>query len=183
MPGDAALVELLVAGAVDVLFPVALEPKLPFEDEPLLRSLCDPPVAEPVVEPPAPDDAAREPVAGAPDDVVLDDVEPVVVGLAAAALLVELVAIPSIVAPRPALPADALPPEEPPPLPLLGGETAVTVGVLVKVAPEVTVADAPVPVLVNVWPDVTCEDWAELLGVELDCDSVGSVTAPVATCP
>ncbi len=70
-----------------------------------------------------------------------------VVGLDAVAPLVELVEIPSIVAPRPALPADAPPPDEPPPPPVFGAEVAVTVGVLVSVAPAV---DEFVPVLVKV---------------------------------
>lgn len=164
MPGEAALVELLaaepvdelfVAEPVDALFVVApeTEPKPPLPDAPLLRSLCDVPPVELAAAEIALDRAGRIGAVDAPVDEVV-----VVVGLDAVALLVELVAMLSIVAPRPALPADAMPLDEPLPLPLPGGETAVTVGVLVRVAPEVTFAEALVPVLVKVWPDVTCED-------------------------
>ncbi|MGA8399189.1 MAG: hypothetical protein WB697_04830 [Stellaceae bacterium] len=148
--GDAALVELLVAGAAEVLFAVVLgsEPE-PLLDKPLLRSLRDVPVPELAAARPPPDDAARAlVVVDAPDKVdapVEDDI--MVVGLDAVAPLVELVEIPSIVAPRPALPADAPPPDEPPPPPVFGAEVAVTVGVLVSVAPAV---DEFVPVLVKV---------------------------------
>jgi len=155
MPGDAALVELLVAEAVDVLFVVALktEPKPPLREAPLPRSLCTVPTAEPATARLAPDPLEKVGVVDAPADEVV-----VVVGLEAVAPLVELVATLSIVAPRPALPADALPLDEALPLAVLGGETAVTVGVLVSVAPEVALAEALLPVLVKVWPDVTCED-------------------------
>lgn len=155
MPGDAALVELLVAEAVDVLFVVALktEPKPPLREAPLLRSLCAVPTAELATARLAPDPLRKVGVVDAPVDEVV-----VVVGLEAVAPLVELVATLSIVAPRPALPADALPLDEALLLPVLGGETAVTVGVLVSVAPEVALAEALVPVLVKVWPDLTCED-------------------------
>ena len=108
-----------------------------------------------------------------------------VVGLLAGALLVELVAMPSIVAPRPALPADAAPPpDDPPPEP--GGETAVTVGALVKVSPEVTVVDEPFPVLVKVAPEVAADAFeteAELLEVDSQPKSFGKVTAPLPTWP
>jgi hypothetical protein len=163
MPGDAALDELLVAEPVDELlvaepvdplFVVApeTEPNPPLADAPLARSLCDVLPAKLAAARLALD-PARKGVVDAPVDEVV-----VVVGLEAVAPLVELVAMLSIVAPRPALPADALPLDEALLLPLLGGETAVTVGVLVRVAPAVPVAEALVPVLVKVWPDVTCED-------------------------
>jgi len=123
-------------------------------------------------------DPARKGVVDAPVDEVV-----VVVGLEAVAPLVELVAMLSIVAPRPALPADALPLDEALLLPLLGGETAVTVGVLVRVAPEVTVAEALVPVLVKVWPDVTCEDRAVLDGLAVGEGAAGKPATPLPTWP
>ena len=155
MPGDAALVELLVAEAVDALFVVApeTEPKPPLANAPLPRSLCGVPLPELAAARLARDPLGKIGVVDASVDEVV-----VVVGLEAVAPLVELVATLSIVAPRPALPADALPLDEALLLPVLGGETAVTVGVLVSVAPEVALAEALVPVLVKVWPDLTCED-------------------------
>ena len=59
IPGAAALVELLVAAAVDVLFVVApASPPMPLlEVDPLLRSLCD---TEPVAARPPVDDETRE---------------------------------------------------------------------------------------------------------------------------
>ncbi|MFZ2007717.1 MAG: hypothetical protein WAV02_21720 [Stellaceae bacterium] len=148
--GDAALVELLAAGVVEVLFAVAVgsEPE-PLLDEPLLRSLRDVPVPELAAARPPADDAARAlVVVDAPDKVDAPSEEDVVVvGPEAVAPLVELVETPSIVAPRPAVPADAPPPDEPPPPPVLGAEVAVTVGVLVSVTP---VVDEFVPVLVKV---------------------------------
>jgi enoyl-CoA hydratase len=168
----------LVAGAVEVLFAVALGSE-PLEDEPLLRSLCDPPVVELAAARLPLDDAARElVVVDAPDEEVV-----AVVGLEAVAPLVELVEMPSIVAPRPALPADAPPPDEPPPLPVLGGATAATVGALVRVAPEVTVEEALVPVLVKVWPDVTWEDCVPLDGLAVEAGAAGKPAAPLPTWP
>lgn len=147
-----------MAGAVEALFGAALgsDPKPPL-DEPLLRSLCDAPVAELAAARLPLDDAARElvvadvpVVADAPVVVDAPDEEVVVVVVELAAPLVELVAILSIVAPRPAVPAEAPPPDEPPPLPVLDDEVAAIVGVLVRVAPAVPVDDALVPVLVKV---------------------------------
>jgi hypothetical protein len=77
-------------------------------------------------------------------------------------VLVALVLIPSIVAPLPAVPADPAPE---PLLAVLGVVTTVTVGVLVSVPPEVTVVDGLVVL--------------EAIGV--DCDTVGTATAPVPT--
>ena len=160
-PGEAALVELLVAGAVEVLFVVAVA-NVPEAAEPAPAEL--------------PEEAARGLLAVTVLDVV------VVVGLAAVAPLVELVAMPSIVAPRPAVPAEAEPPPDEP-LPELGGVETVTVGVLVSVAPEVTEPAALLPVLVRVCPEVTADDGVALVVVEVDRGSVGSVTAPLPTWP
>jgi hypothetical protein len=146
IPGAAALVELFVAGAAEALFvvAVALVPGA-VEDEP------DPVADDPVLEL-----AARlvEDAAWA----LLLVVELDVVVLLAVAPLVELVAMLSIVAPRPAVPADAVPALDDPLPEELGGVDTVTVGALVRVAPEVTVIDGLLPVLLRVCPDVTWED-------------------------
>src|SRR5215469_13594384 len=123
MPGDAALVELLVAEAVDALFVVALEtePKPPLANAPLPRSLCGVPLPELAAARLARDPLGKIGVVDASVDEVV-----VVVGLEAVTPLVELVAMLSIVAPRPALPPDALPLAAPSPRPVRGGQTGVT---------------------------------------------------------
>lgn len=167
------LVELFVAGAVDVLFAVALlnppEPAdvvpspLPADVDPALEREDDVRVL-----PPEPAEAELA--------VVVPDVE--LLAPVAAAPLVELVAILSIAAPRPALPAEALPLDDPPRLEP-DEVVAVIVGVLVKVAPAV---EESVPVLLRVCPEVTVEDCDGLdgRGTEL---GVGSVTTPAPTWP
>lgn len=161
---------MLVAGAVEALFVVAPEiAPPPVEDAPS-------PVPVPVLA--AADDVRELPL------LVIVEVEAVsVVGLLAGALLVALVAMPSIVAPRPALPADAAPPPDDDPPPEPGGETAVTVGALVKVSPEVTVVDEPFPVLVKVAPEVAADDGLEAELLEVDLGRAGKVTAPLPTWP
>jgi enoyl-CoA hydratase/carnithine racemase len=96
-----------------------------------------------------------------------------------AGAFVALVVMLSIVAPLPAVPAEPVPADDPPLVVLPGGELTPTVGVLVRVAPDVA---AGAGVLVSAPPDV-----AELDGLALpvvvDGVSVGSVTAPVPTWP
>lgn len=179
IPGDAALVELLVAGAVDALFAVAVptEPA-PVEDEPL------------------PGVDVRPPELGA--RLAEEDMRPLLllvvvalggvalggVGLPAVAPLVELVATLSIVAPRPALPAEAEPRlDASPPPELGGGAEAVTVGALVSVAPAVVEPDPPLPVLARVCPEVTADDCAVPDGIEVDGVAAGSPATPLPTWP
>jgi hypothetical protein len=171
-PGDAALVELFVAGAVDALFVVAvgIEPA-PVEVEPI-----------PVADEPIPELAARLAEEDTLPLPVAVELEFDAAGLLAVALLVELVATLSIVAPCPAVPADAAPALDDPP-PVLGGVETVTVGVLVNVAPAVTEAEALLPVLVRVCPEVTDDDCAAADGVVVDGDAAGKPATPLPTWP
>jgi enoyl-CoA hydratase/carnithine racemase len=162
---------LLVAGAVDALFVVAvgIEPA-PVEDEP-----------SPVADDPLPELAARlvEDAARA----LLVVVELDAVGLPAVAPLVELVAMLSTVTPRPAVPADAAPALDEPPPPVLGGVETVTVGALVSVAPAATEAEELLPVLARVCPEVTDDDCDALDGVAVDGGAAGNPAAPLPTWP
>jgi len=154
MPGLAALVTLLppvVPTPEDVAEPVAV------------------PASPPALEP----EAERVPLAPAPRASVADVPELAAPVAAPPALtppvvvaLVALVVIPSIVAPRPGPPAEADPVDDPPPV-VPGADRTPTVGVLVSVAPEVTLAEGfdGVPV------------------VAVDGLIVGNVTLPVPTCP
>jgi hypothetical protein len=171
MLGDAALVELLVAGAVDVLLAVAVPiAPAPVDDPPVLEPVDEPEVPDELVaeRPPPPVDGLNDMVGGMDDD----DAPP------ALAPLAELVAMLSIVAPRPAEPAEAAPVE----LPVPAGVETDTVGALVSVAPEVTVADE-LPLLVNVWPDVTADDCAIPGGLAVEAGAVGRPGTPLPTCP
>jgi hypothetical protein len=161
---------LFVAGAAELLLAVAvLMPPVPVEVAPPAPVVVDVVVAELVL--------AERPlpplVAGVNDMVggLVDEAAPLAV-----APLVELVAILSIVAPCPAEPAEAVPVDEPVP------ET-VTVGALVSVPPEVTVAAGFSPVLVRVWPEVTSDDWPVFVLVELDGGGDGKPCTPLPTCP
>jgi len=169
-------VELFVASAVDVLLAVAV-PVLLADAAPGPVVTVDVVVAvgPALVERPLPPPlvaGANDIVGGLTDDATLLAVAP----------LVELVATLSIVAPRPAEPAEAAPVDELPP-PELGGVETVTVGALVSVPPEVTVADGLEPVLVNVWPEVTSDDWPAFVLVELDCGGAGKPCTPLPTWP
>jgi hypothetical protein len=167
VPADAAPVELLVAGAVDVLFEVAV-PILPVPVAELVDEVDAP--AELLAErpPPPPVDGLNDAVGGLDDDAAPPAVAP----------LVELVAMLSIVAPRPAEPAEAPPVE----LPALAGAATVTVGALVSVAPEVTFA-VSVPVLDKVLPDVTSDDCAAPDELVEDGGAAGKPCTPLPTWP
>ena len=168
IPGDAALVELFVAGAVETLFVVAvgIEPA-PVEDEPIPVAV----VREPEL-------AAR---LGEEEARALLVVELDVVGLPAVAPLVELVEMLSIVAPRPAEPADAAPALDDPPPPVLGGVETVTVGALVSVAPAGAEAEELLPVLARVCPEVTVDDCDAFDGIAVDDGAAGNPAAPLPT--
>jgi hypothetical protein len=144
IPGAAAAVELLVAGAVVALLVVTVL----IAPAPVVVEVVAVVVVELAL-------VERPPLAaGVPAVNVGTVVELVAVPPLAVAALVELVAMLSIVAPRPADPAELAPVDELPlPPDVLGGDDTVTVGVLVSVVPEVTVAAEPA--LAKVWPDVT----------------------------
>jgi hypothetical protein len=161
----AALVALLV-GALVALLEVADATAVELAPvAPLAERLPEAPVLAAVVE------VAVEPPAA-----------PVVVPPVLKEVLVALVVIPSIVAPLPGPPAEPEPVLEPPLL-VPGEETTPTVGVLVRLAPAVAVADDVDVELVSVPPDVTVLDGAAALLAGTEGVSVGKVNAPVPTCP
>jgi len=127
-PGLAALVALLLvaeAGAEVAETAPVVAAELVGEPAPFEARLPPAPVRVAAGEPPL---AAASPASFADP--------PALAGAAGA-----LVAIPSTVAPLPGPPAAAAPVPDPPPA-VAEGETTPTVGVLVSVAPDTTVADA-----------------------------------------